>query len=65
MRTADAKIAFSQARFANFTAPRTVIFGPLPKTSTGKIRWCHHLTPSLSALKGGEGGALSCQRRGG
>jgi fatty-acyl-CoA synthase len=36
--TADDIIAFSRARLAHFKAPRAVIFGPLPKTSTGKIQ---------------------------
>jgi fatty-acyl-CoA synthase len=31
-------IAFCRARLAHFKAPRHVIFGPLPKTSTGKIQ---------------------------
>jgi fatty-acyl-CoA synthase len=36
--TAEDIIAFCRARLAHFKAPRTVIFGPLPKTSTGKIQ---------------------------
>jgi len=31
-------IAFCRANLAHFKAPRTVVFGPLPKTSTGKIQ---------------------------
>ena len=31
-------IAWSRQRTAHFKIPRTVIFGPLPKTSTGKIQ---------------------------
>ena len=31
-------IAFCRARLAHFKAPRHVVFGPLPKTSTGKIQ---------------------------
>jgi fatty-acyl-CoA synthase len=31
-------IAFCRERLAHFKAPRYVIFGPLPKTSTGKIQ---------------------------
>ena len=31
-------IAFCRERMARFKAPRHVIFGPLPKTSTGKIQ---------------------------
>ena len=33
-----AKIDFCRGRLARFTCPRTVVFGPLPKTSTGKIQ---------------------------
>ena len=36
--TADDIIAFCRDHLAHFKAPRTVIFGPLPKTSTGKIQ---------------------------
>ncbi len=36
--TADAIIAFCRERMARFKAPRTVVFGPLPKTSTGKMQ---------------------------
>ncbi|MFD1624951.1 acyl-CoA synthetase [Azospirillum griseum] len=31
-------IAYCRAHMAHFKAPRTVVFGPLPKTSTGKIQ---------------------------
>ena len=31
-------IAFCRAHLAHFKAPRSVVFGPLPKTSTGKIQ---------------------------
>ncbi len=31
-------VAFCRANLAHFKAPRTVVFGPLPKTSTGKIQ---------------------------
>ncbi len=31
-------IEFCRSRMARFKAPKTVIFGPLPKTSTGKIQ---------------------------
>ncbi|HVH74330.1 MAG TPA: acyl-CoA synthetase [Stellaceae bacterium] len=31
-------IAFCRERLAHFKAPRSVVFGPLPKTSTGKIQ---------------------------
>ena len=36
--TADDIIAFCRASMAHFKVPRTVIFGTLPKTSTGKIQ---------------------------
>ena len=36
--TAEEIIAFCRERLAHFKAPRTVVFGPLPKTSTGKIQ---------------------------
>jgi fatty-acyl-CoA synthase len=36
--TADEIIAFCRERLAHFKAPRAVIFGSLPKTSTGKIQ---------------------------
>jgi len=36
--TAEEIIAFCRERLAHFKAPRAVIFGPLPKTSTGKIQ---------------------------
>ncbi len=36
--TAAEIIAFCRDHMAHFKAPRTVVFGPLPKTSTGKIQ---------------------------
>jgi fatty-acyl-CoA synthase len=36
--TAADIVAFCREHLARFKAPRTVIFGPLPKTSTGKIQ---------------------------
>jgi fatty-acyl-CoA synthase len=36
--TAEEIIAFCREHLARFKVPRTVIFGPLPKTSTGKIQ---------------------------
>ena len=36
--TVEEIIAFCRERLAHFKAPRTVMFGPLPKTSTGKIQ---------------------------
>lgn len=35
---ADALIAFCRERLAHFKAPKRIVFGPLPKTSTGKIQ---------------------------
>jgi fatty-acyl-CoA synthase len=36
--TAEEIIAFCRGHLAHFKAPRAVVFGPLPKTSTGKIQ---------------------------
>ena len=36
--SAEEVIEFCRARMARFKAPKSVIFGPLPKTSTGKIQ---------------------------
>src|SRR5262249_48311931 len=36
--SAEAIIAFCRENLAGFKVPRTVVFGPLPKTSTGKIQ---------------------------
>ena len=36
--TADDITAFCRANMAAFKIPRTIVFGPLPKTSTGKIQ---------------------------
>jgi fatty-acyl-CoA synthase len=36
--SADALIAFCREHLAHFKVPRRVVFGPLPKTSTGKIQ---------------------------
>ncbi|MGH9092665.1 MAG: AMP-binding protein, partial [Acidimicrobiales bacterium] len=35
---ADELVAWVRGRIAHFKAPRRVVFGPLPKTSTGKIQ---------------------------
>ena len=35
--TAEDIITYCRASMAHFKAPKTVVFGPLPKTSTGKI----------------------------
>ncbi len=36
--TADDIIAFCRQTLAHYKVPRTVVFGPLPKTSTGKVQ---------------------------
>ena len=36
--TAEAIISFCRDNLAHYKAPKTVLFGPLPKTSTGKIQ---------------------------
>ena len=36
--TADEIIDFARANLARFKVPKTVVFGPLPKTSTGKVQ---------------------------
>ncbi|WP_281825415.1 AMP-binding protein [Jannaschia rubra] len=36
--TEEEIIAFARARLAGFKTPKAVVFGPLPKTSTGKIQ---------------------------
>jgi len=36
--TADDLIAFCRANMARFKVPKSVVFGPLPKTSTGKMQ---------------------------
>ena len=36
--TAEDVIAYCRARMAGYKIPRTIVFGPLPKTSTGKIQ---------------------------
>ena len=36
--SADEIIAFCRERIAAFKAPKVVVFGELPKTSTGKIQ---------------------------
>jgi len=36
--SAAAIIAFCREHLAHFKAPKTVVFGPLPKTSTGKVQ---------------------------
>ncbi|MGZ5101542.1 MAG: acyl-CoA synthetase [Usitatibacter sp.] len=36
--SAEEIIEFCRSRMARFKAPKTVVFGPLPKTSTGKVQ---------------------------
>ena len=36
--SAEDIIAFCRDRLAHYKAPKSVVFGPLPKTSTGKIQ---------------------------
>jgi fatty-acyl-CoA synthase len=36
--TAEGLIDHVRARIARFKAPKRVVFGPLPKTSTGKVQ---------------------------
>jgi fatty-acyl-CoA synthase len=36
--TADEIILFCRDKLARFKVPKTIVFGPLPKTSTGKIQ---------------------------
>ena len=36
--TTEELIAFCRARMAHFKAPRSIVFGPLAKTSTGKVQ---------------------------
>jgi fatty-acyl-CoA synthase len=36
--TAEEIIGFCREHLARFKVPKTVVFGPLPKTSTGKIQ---------------------------
>jgi fatty-acyl-CoA synthase len=36
--SAEELIAWCRARLAGFKVPKQVMFGPLPKTSTGKIQ---------------------------
>jgi fatty-acyl-CoA synthase len=35
---ADEIIAYCRNHLAHFKTPKTVVFGPLPKTSTGKVQ---------------------------
>jgi fatty-acyl-CoA synthase len=46
-------VAFCRDRLAHFKAPRTVVYGPLPKTATGKIQK-FTLRERANGLKDGE-----------
>ncbi|MBF0335929.1 MAG: hypothetical protein HQL40_20205, partial [Alphaproteobacteria bacterium] len=39
--TGEDLMAWARDNMARFKVPRTVVFGPLPKTSTGKIQKFH------------------------
>ena len=57
--TAEEIIAFCRENMAHYKVPRTVIFGPLPKTSTGKLQkyklreHAKQLASSLSQMQSG------------
>ncbi len=51
--TEEELIAWCRARLAHFKCPRYVTFGPLPKTSTGKVQK-HELRRSLPARMMGD-----------
>jgi fatty-acyl-CoA synthase len=36
--TAEDIIAYCRENMAHYKAPKSIVFGPLPKTSTGKIQ---------------------------
>ncbi len=36
--TAEEIIAYCRENMARYKIPKTIVFGPLPKTSTGKIQ---------------------------
>jgi fatty-acyl-CoA synthase len=50
--TAEDLIEFCRSRLAHFKCPKAVHFGPLPKTSTGKIRKNVLRTQSRAAAEG-------------
>ncbi|HEY8368098.1 MAG TPA: hypothetical protein VIM86_02165, partial [Thermodesulfobacteriota bacterium] len=54
--TAEEIIAFCRENLAHFKVPKTVVFGPLPKTSTGKVQK-FVLRERARALGSGQGGA--------
>jgi len=51
--TAEELIEFCRSRLAHFKCPKAVHFGPLPKTSTGKIRKNVLRAQSRAAAEGG------------
>ena len=53
---AAALIAFCREHMAHFKAPRTVVFGPLPKTSTGKMQ--KFVLREAARALGASGGAV-------
>ena len=50
--TEDELIAFARTRLAGFKTPKQVVFGDLPKTSTGKVQK-FELRAKAKALAGG------------
>jgi fatty-acyl-CoA synthase len=56
--TGEEIIAFCRENLAHFKVPRTVIFGPLPKTSTGKLQKykLREAVKSLASMAEKEGG---------
>ncbi len=51
--TAEEIVAFCRERLARYKVPKTIVFGPLPKTSTGKIQK-FELRERAKQLAGGE-----------
>ena len=56
--TEEQIIAFCRENLAHFKVPRTVVFGPLPKTSTGKLQKykLRETAKSLATTAQGDGG---------
>ena len=54
--TGDELIEYMRGRLARFKAPKCVVFGPLPKTSTGKVQK-NALRERVRAGSGAEGGS--------
>jgi fatty-acyl-CoA synthase len=55
--TEEEIIAFCREHLAHFKVPKTVVFGPLPKTSTGKLQKykLREAAKSLSSMAQREG----------